>query len=158
MPKPGDFEHGQAQGALRAAIGSARPLWWLALSVRTQFDAKDIFLPDIAGWRKDRHPERPSGRPVLVIPDWVCEVLPDSSQRRDLREKLPVYHRRRVDHVWLVDLDGHLVQVLRWMEPGYVLVHVAGVGDTLRAEPFDAIEIDVADLFGVPTPEPAPNA
>jgi Uma2 family endonuclease len=154
-----DFEHGQAQGTLRASLDPYRSGrggpggWWLATEVRVQFELHEVYLPDISGWRKDRHPARPVGRPVLAVPDWVCEVLSDSTRRKDLRQKLPVYHRQQVGHVWLVDPDVRAVQVYRWAEPGFVLVDSGGLGDVLRAEPFPEAGIDIADLFGVPDDE-----
>jgi hypothetical protein len=38
--------------------------------------------------------------------------------------------------------------VLRHAEAAYLRVLDAGVGDVARAEPFEAVEIDVGELFG----------
>jgi hypothetical protein len=42
-----------------------------------------------------------------------------------------------------------VLSVYRWQENGYVLALRAGAGDIVRAEPFEAVEIDVGDIFGV---------
>jgi hypothetical protein len=39
--------------------------------------------------------------------------------------------------------------VMRRGEEHYARILDAGVGDRVRAEPFDAVELDVAELFGV---------
>lgn len=36
----------------------------------------------------------------------------------------------------------------RWSADGYVVVQRAAAGETIRAEPFDAIELRVGALFG----------
>ena len=38
--------------------------------------------------------------------------------------------------------------VQRWSADGYLVVMTAGKGETVRAEPFDGIEIAVGELFG----------
>ena len=42
---------------------------------------------------------------------------------------------------------------MRWSEAGYVNLQRAERGETIRAEPFDAIEIIVGMLFGDDPPE-----
>ena len=37
--------------------------------------------------------------------------------------------------------------MLRRTEPDYLIVLVASVGEAVRAEPFDAVELDVGELF-----------
>lgn len=43
--------------------------------------------------------------------------------------------------------------VLRWSDAGYITVLAAERGETVRAEPFEAIEISVGTLFGDDPPE-----
>jgi len=37
---------------------------------------------DLAGWRKERMRERPSGV-MTLLPDWVCEILSPEHKRTD---------------------------------------------------------------------------
>ena len=69
------------------------------------FDAANTFQPDVTGWRRDRVPEGSGGVPVMVRPDWVCEIL-SSNKRNDLVKKKRVYHRHQVPHYWIVDPGG----------------------------------------------------
>lgn len=149
------FEHGDAQSAVAELLkspfqrGRGGPGgWWIGTEVEVELAAHDVFLPDVAGWRKERVPERPRGRPVRSRPDWVCEVLSPSNARVDLGAKLTAYHRAGVPHYWVVDTEHETLIVYRATAEGYVLALSAGRDDVVRAEPFDAIEITVGELFG----------
>lgn len=150
-------EHGTAQGALLATLwqrfygsgGGGRPGgWWLMTEVEVELEANDVYRPDVVGWRKDRVPERPAGRPVRSRPDWVCEVLSATNADNDLVVKFRAYQRNRVPHYWLLDPESHTLIVYRWTEAGYLVVLTAKRDETIRAEPFDAIEVRVGTLFG----------
>ena len=124
--------------------------------VEIEFDTREVLLPDVAGWKRDRVPQRPTGRPVRVRPDWVCEILSPSTASRDMGPKHARFHRCGVGHYWLVDPQHQTLTVQRWTDDGYLVVVTAGCTDTIRAEPFDAIEFSVGILFGV-DPDEEPN-
>lgn len=157
------FEHGAAQGSVFLALGSFRGRagregrpggWWLGTEVEIELAPHEVYVPDIAGWRIERVAEPPRGRPVRMAPDWVCEVLSPSTTVRDLGHKQRTYHQARVGHYWVVDPGDQVLTVYRWHEAGYVLALVAGAGESVRAEPFEAVELDIADIFGIPPHEP----
>lgn len=93
-------------------------------------------------------PNRPTGFPIAQRPDWVGEVLSQSNPSHDRVKKLHVYHREQIPHYWIVDPREQILTVMRWTEAGYTTVLAAQRGDTVRAEPFEAIEIEVGTLFG----------
>lgn len=150
------FEHSSTQHGIGVALGGFRGRsrpgrlggWWLGTEVEIELDTHDVFQPDLAGWRIDRVLERPRGKPVRIAPDWICEVLSPSTMERDLGHKLHTYHHARVSHYWVAEPIGEVLTVYRWHDTGYLLVLSAIPGNVVRAEPFDAIEVDVADLFG----------
>jgi Uma2 family endonuclease len=90
----------------------------------------------------------PKETPVMVRPDWVGEVLSPSNSRNDLVKKMRTYQRCQVPHYWVVDPHQETLTVHRWMPEGYLLVLAAERPDRVRAEPFDAIELSAAALFG----------
>ena len=155
------FEHGDAQGTIYGRLlgfrGPGRPGhpggWWLGTEVDIELARHEVYLPDIVGWRIARVPERPRGRPVRVAPDWACEVLSPSTAARDLGHKQRTYHRARIGHYWVVEPANDTLTVYRWQEDGYLLAMVAGAGEVVRVEPFDAIELDIGDIFGLPPKE-----
>jgi hypothetical protein len=53
-----------------------------------------------------------------------------------------------VPHLWLVNPEEKMLFVQRWSLAGYTTVLAASSGQTVRAEPFEEIEIQVGVLFG----------
>jgi Uma2 family endonuclease len=107
----------------------------------------DALVPDLAGWRRDRMPELPETAHFALAPDWICEVLSSSTEEMDREVKMPVYAREGVRHAWLVDplkrrLEVYILRGGVWSDP---VVHE---GPTrVRAQPFDAIELDLTALW-----------
>lgn len=150
-------EHGDAQGGVIASIRSPfqRPPgrggpggWWILTEVEVQLETGDIVRPDVVGWRRERCPARPTGFPIQLRPDWVCEVISPGHVTHDTVKKLRLYHRTAIPHYWIVDPQEASLTVLRWSAEGYITVLVAERGETVRPEPFDAIELVVGTLFG----------
>jgi Uma2 family endonuclease len=149
------FEHGDAQAAMshllfpfrRPGGGDGPGGWWFASEVEIRLGS-DVCRPDLAGWRRDRVPERPRGVPVEVRPDFVCEILSASNRRVDLVKKKRIYHDHHVGHYWIVDPDLETLTVHRWHADGYLEVLAAERHQRVRAEPFQAIELAVGVLFG----------
>src|SRR4051812_20816417 len=90
-------EHADAQGSAlvhlrgsyhRRAGGDKPGGWWILPEVEIELAPHEVYCPDIAGWRRDNTPERPSGLPVKPRPDWICEVLSPATASRDLVTKL----------------------------------------------------------------------
>lgn len=131
----------------RRPSGSTPGGFWLAIGVNVQFGAESTLRPDLLGWRRDRVPQLPKDRVTEVRPDWVCEIL-STNRRNDLVAKKRIYHRHQVPHYWIIDPDEEMLTVYRWAPEGYLEILVGERGDTLRAEPFEAIEIRIGTLFG----------
>lgn len=79
--------------------------------------------------------------------DWVCEILSPSTARIDFVLEQRVLHHEGVPHTWILDPEHATLVVDRQGPDGYVNVLSAGIGDIVRAEPFEAVELDVGDLF-----------
>jgi Uma2 family endonuclease len=82
-----------------------------------------------------------------LSPDWVCEVLSPRTERFDRGEKISVYSREGVKHVWLINPIEQTLEVFRLEGAHYTLVTVHYASAVVRAEPFDAIELDLAILW-----------
>jgi len=54
-------------------------------------------------------------------PDWVMEVLSDSSVEKDTIQLRAAYHRAGIDEYWLIDARGETLdfQILHWRKSGY---------------------------------------
>ncbi len=122
-------EHADAQGGALTHLrglyhrrpGGDKPGgWWILPEVEIELALQEVYRPDIAGWRRDRTLERPSGLPVKSRADWICEVLSPSNASNDLVKKLRVYYQSHVDHYWIVDPRSETLTVLRWTPDGYL--------------------------------------
>ncbi len=109
----------------------------------------DKIVPDLAGWRRERMLD-PASEDVPyydVAPDWVCEVLSPGTERIDRGKKMRIYAREGVPHIWLVNPVVRTVEVYR-LEGGHWLLLGTFEGDAvMAAEPFDAVEIRLGDLW-----------
>lgn len=150
-------EHGRSQGRLIAAFsgpfdrrpGGRNPGgWWFAVETLVDFGETNKLRPDVAGWRREKTPSPPSGAIVRALPDWICEVLSPSNANNDLVKKRRIYHQHRVGHYWILDPLEHRLEVYRWHSDGYLQVLTAERGERVRAEPFEALELQVGVLFG----------
>jgi Uma2 family endonuclease len=106
------------------------------------------YRPDIAGWRRDRVPAPMKDRPVTLRPDWVCEVVSESNRTVDTVTKLRRYHQAGVPHYWILDQVDRTLTVHRHTLDGYLVALRASADEHVRAEPFEAIELQVAVLLG----------
>ena len=131
--------------------GRGGPGGWVILDEPELHLAEDVLVPDLAGWRIERMPEPPKVAAFTLAPDWVCEVLSPSTAVLDRTVKLPVYAREGVRHVWLLDPLARTLEVFRWEGAHYVLAvrHAGRV--SVRVEPFEALVLELAWLWGEAT-------
>lgn len=139
--------------------GRGGPGGWIILFEPELHLGGDILVPDLAGWRRSRMPHVTPDPYFTLAPDWICEALSPSTARLDRFRKLPIYARERVGHAWLVDPDARTLEVLRLEGERWLILGVhspEGEAPTpVRAEPFDAIELDLTALFAdLAPPEP----
>jgi Uma2 family endonuclease len=140
-PRPAS-PHTAASSALGEELGppfkrgKGGPGGWVILDEPELHLGRDVLVPDLAGWRRERMPERPDVAYFELSPDCVCEVLSPSTAMLDRTKKLVVYARERVAHVWFVDPIARTLEVLR-----------LDADEKVRGEPFDAIELELAVLW-----------
>jgi Uma2 family endonuclease len=154
QPRP-TSAHAQASSALGGELfgpfrrGNGGPGGWILLDEPELHLGDDVLVPDLAGWRRERMPELPNTSAFELAPDWVCEVLSPSTAALDRAEKLPIYAREGVRHAWLVDPAVKTLEVLRLegRGPHWLLVGIWSGDGGVRAEPFDAIELELGALW-----------
>ena len=161
-PRPA-LHHAAAQGALYGMLwprfddGERGPGGWRILPEPELHLGAAIVVPDLAAWRRERLPSLPD-RPWLdLAPDWVCEVLSPSTERTDRSRKLRTYAAAGVAHAWLVKPADRTVEVLRLRDGAWTIVAVWEDAAIVRAEPFEAMELDLGPFWAQPpTPPLAP--
>jgi len=114
--------------------------WWLLFEPELHL-GDDVIVPDYAGWRRARIPVLPNVAALTMPPDWVCELLSPSTGAIDRGRKMRIYAREQVGHLWLVDPIARTLEVYRLENGRWVVAGAHGGTDTVRAEPFDAVEL-----------------
>jgi Uma2 family endonuclease len=128
--------------------------WWILDEPELHFAnprvkaGKDVLVPDLAGWRRERMPEVLDAPFFTLAPDWICEVLSPSTEEIDREKKMPIYLREGVRDAWLVDpvkrtLEWYARRDRRWLEGGRW-----GGDERVRVAPFEAVEIALGVLWG----------
>jgi Uma2 family endonuclease len=150
-PRPA-FVHALATSSLMGALfgfgrGGGGPGGWLILIEPELHIGGQVMVPDLAGWRRERMPEMPDVQFSETPPDWVCEVLSPSTAFLDRRRKMPHYATAGVRNIWLVDARLKTVEVYRSDGERWLLLATHGEDERVRAEPFEAIEIDLSLLW-----------
>ena len=154
MPRPGP-KHARSTTALGSEIfdpfdrarNNGPGGWWILFEPEIHLNS-DVIVPDLAGWKRDLVPNLPTSKAYFEIaPNWVCEVLSKKTATMDRVKKLPVYAKSKVDHVWLVNPDQKTLEVYIRKEDKWGEVLNFGGEGLIRAEPFDAIEINLGDLW-----------
>ncbi|WP_437586263.1 Uma2 family endonuclease [Sorangium sp. So ce1000] len=153
--------HVNASSALGVELGGAFQRgrggpggWWIldAPTIRLPSPAplrrEEILVPDLAGWRRERLSHLPKTAHVTVAPDWACEVLSPTTEACDREQKMPVYAREGVRWVWLLDPDARVLEIYSLTErSGWQISAIYRDNALVRAEPFDAIDLDLAVLW-----------
>jgi Uma2 family endonuclease len=128
--------------------GKGGPGGWILLDEPELHLREDIVVPDLAGWRRERMPVLVDDVPYFTLaPDWVCEVLSASTAKQDRIEKLPLYAREQVGYAWLVDPRLRTLEALRLENGRWVVVGLWKDGARVRAEPFEAFELELGVLW-----------
>ena len=153
FPRPA-MRHQSAASALGAELflpfgrGRGGPGGWIIVDEPELHLGDDVLVPDLAGWRRERLPLANMDDAFLTIsPDWLCEVLSKSTEKIDRTKKLPIYARAGVRHVWLLSAQLRTLEAFRLHEGNWLNVGIYNDDDRVRAEPFEAIELDLASLW-----------
>lgn len=156
-PRPAP-RHGLASSGLGALVGGPFGFgmggpggWWIIAEPELHLgtDLRTLaVIPDLAGWRREKMPHLPETAYFAQVPDWICEVLSPGNMGRDRSLKMPFYAHAGVGHAWLVDPIAETLEVYRRAnELQWLLLATYHGPVTVRAEPFDAIEIDLTPLW-----------
>lgn len=153
QPRPAK-PHAAAASALSEELGPpfkrgrGGPGGWIILYEPELHLKSDILVPDLAGWRLERLPEMVDDEPFFTLaPDWVCEVLSPRTAKYDRTDKLSIYAREEVRWAWLVDPLQRTLEALRLDTGRWTLLGTWRDEARVRAEPFDAIELELAALW-----------
>lgn len=136
------IELGQPFGRGRGGPGG----WWILDGPELHLNA-DIFVPDLAGWRRERMPVLPQTAWFEMAPDWVCEVLSLTTARTDRILKLPRYAAAGIAHCWLIDPEVRTLEAFANQDGHWLLLGTWGGDDEASIDPFAAVPLSLDGLW-----------
>jgi Uma2 family endonuclease len=161
QPRPSS-DHGFAATSLTEEVvgpfqkRKGGPGGWLFIAEPQLRLGPHDLVPDICGWRRERMPTLPRAKLVdNIVPNWVCEFLSESTEKRDRGETRVIYATYGVDHYWLVDPRVRSVEVYQRQERQWLAIGCFTDADKVAAPPFEVITIDLSLLWSDDEPEPA---
>lgn len=101
--------------------------------------------PDILFLREE-HADRLEKR-ICGIPDWVAEVIDETSRLHDEITKLQEYAWAGIPEYWLIDPIQGMVQVYALTRGEYSLFATYGAGQMARSERLYGLEVAVDDIM-----------
>jgi len=155
-PRP---RHAVAAGAIITDLtatygrGNGSPGGWWILTEPELHLGRQVIVPDVGGWRRQRLPTIPDEAGIRTPPDWVCEVLSPTTARVDRVKKTRIYAEHGIGHLWIVDPVLRTLEVSELQGGRWCLVAAHEVDDRVRVPPFEEIELDLASWWA-PLPGP----
>jgi Uma2 family endonuclease len=122
---------------------------WCFLRAPELHLGRDVMVPDLAGWRRERvaEPLDPSAPFLTLAPDWVCEVVSPVTVALDRVRKLPLYAQHGVSHAWFIDPEARTLEVFQRLKRGWLFA-ASYEGDALvRAVPFGHLTLELGSLW-----------
>ena len=156
-PRPSP-RHGATANALGAELsrpfqkGDGGPGGWIFFVEPEISFGENLLVPDIAGWRRERLRAYPEKNYFTSVPDWVCEVLSSSTEKRDRTLKMRIYGEAGVPHMWLIDPRLQILEAFEHRQSHWMKIGDWNSDDEVRAAPFDAISFSLADLWPLDKP------
>ncbi|GLS29697.1 Endonuclease, Uma2 family (restriction endonuclease fold) [Mesorhizobium albiziae] len=156
-PRPSP-RHAGAANAISAKLtdpfqwGGGGPGGWVFFPEPEISFGENILVPDIAGWRRERLKTYPDKNYFTIAPDWVCEVLSGSTEKRDRTLKMRIYAEAGIPHMWLIDPRLQILEAFENRDRRWMKIGDWNSDDSVSAAPFDTISFSLADLWPLDKP------
>ncbi|MDR3566969.1 MAG: Uma2 family endonuclease [Syntrophobacteraceae bacterium] len=121
--------------------------WIIYFEPEIHFSPENIFVPDLAGWKKERLLTPAEEHRFFVCPDWICEIHSPTTAQRDRIIKMRLFAQSAVPFVWLIDPAVKTLEVFRLESATWSRLDAFSENDKVRAEPFEGLEIDLSVLW-----------
>ncbi len=154
------FEHGQTQTSLSDEVivfkhKSGPGGWWIITEASVKYSEHQCPSHDLAGWKKERVPDRPAGI-VTIKPDWVCEITSPGHERKDVFHNLLLLQDYEVPYYWIISPEDKTLIAYKLIHQKYNIIFSIRYetdktdekfSKIMRIEPFEEIEIDLGYIF-----------
>ncbi|NOQ35002.1 MAG: Uma2 family endonuclease [Methylococcaceae bacterium] len=120
--------------------------WWILVEPECHVDT-EVFVPDLAGWRKLKMPKLPETAWFEITPDWVCEIISPSSVRRDRVTKMEIYARLGISYFWIIDPIAQTLEAYQLQNKHWVLLKSYADAEEIAIAPFAEYSFSLANLW-----------
>ena len=107
---------------------------------------RNDYEPDIVFFGLEKADTLSSETLKFPVPDFVVEVLSESTKERDRGVKFEDYAAHGVREYWIVDCDASVIEQYRLKGDHFELVHLSSDGE-LRSDVIDGFSMPVAAAF-----------
>lgn len=108
---------------------------------------RNDFMPDIAFWVKERQDELGNEASIFPAPDFVVEILSNSTEKLDRGIKMESYAEAGVQEYWLVDPRSLAVEVYYLGADGYFELTCTYQGGAIPCRVIKGLELPVRLVF-----------
>lgn len=131
--------------------------WWIMTEVSVRYSEHNCPVHDLAGWRKERLPQRPAGM-MTQLPDWVCEITSPGHERKDMFSTFMLLQRQEVPYYWVISPEDQTLIAYELADEHYKVVYSVECGresnlSRVFVPPFADVGIDLGYVFGVDDPK-----
>lgn len=154
MSRP-SLAHQTAEGVVESELrreGPGGPSGWvIASEMELLFPSKELVVPDLVGWRRERIAGFEKQNPVTIRPDWVCEVLSPSTRVKDVGPKRRLYARHGVPHLWLIDPESRVLEAFKLQQDLWLHLGTWTENDIVtNLEPFPELTFELSRWWLAP--------
>ncbi len=117
--------------------------------IMTRFTRND-YEPDICFFRKEKSQSFTDEQTIFPVPDFVVEILSNSTAERDRGVKFQDYESHGVEEYWIIDPDLGIVEQYILHKKGKKLVYILeykGDSGCLKSFVIEGLEINIEHLF-----------
>jgi Uma2 family endonuclease len=107
---------------------------------------RNDYEPDICFWTQDRAVEFKQKQSAFSVPDFIVEILSDSTKDRDYGIKMTDYALHKVKEYWIIDTDQNTVEQYLLQDSGLVLAQKLKDG-VIESETIKGFSIAVKAIF-----------
>ena len=145
-------EHGAVQFEISGGLSPLKRKdgpggWWFMTEVSVKYNEHQCPTHDVAGWRKERAPQRPTGI-MKLTPDWVCEIVSQGHENKDTVRNFNTLLQYGVQYYWIIWPESEILTVFKLVDEKYMVIESREGGGKVRIEPFQEIEFNLDYVFG----------
>ncbi len=108
---------------------------------------RNDYEPDIVFWKKAKAAKFSKKQTHYPAPDWVVEILSDSTAKRDRGVKFEDYAAHGVQEYWIVNAEKKIIEQYLLSDETYELHKKLGVEDNIESIVIKGFSIPVAAIF-----------